>query len=191
MQTVCTWTHNFRNGVMRYCIHVLNCAIYCTLHSRVLTGCSLITHDCRFDFSSQTQSFMKTLSNFTIKVTQVCLLLLAAFPKLTGKPPWPYWRLGQPWVGCVWLYSFIVLILLNNDLCCEFAFILSGLNSEWPITWSGSALSLPDNFFMLNPCPPTAPASTHCSAHLIQSTSVKRLSKIAETWLLITWWSWR
>jgi len=75
------------------------------------TKTGLIAHDCRFDFSSQTQSFMNTLSNFAIIVMHPGL---SGLPKPTGDSMGTLtWRLGQPGIGCVWLYSFAVL---NNDL---------------------------------------------------------------------------
>jgi len=101
-----------------------------------------IAHDCRFDFSSQTLS---TLSNFTIR------LEWSAFAGYFCQAHWlalrAIWRLGQPGVGCVWLYSFAVL---NNGFCCEFV-SFSVLSPECPIIWSGSTLSLLDKFSFIKP----------------------------------------
>jgi len=85
------------------------------------TKASLIAHDCKFDFSAQTQSFINTLSNFKIShpgLSSLFLLAIFLSPMATLQA---VWELGQPGVGCVWLYSFAVL---NNDLHCNFFFIL-------------------------------------------------------------------
>jgi len=63
---------------------------------------------------------MNTLSNFTIKVLSV-LPLLAAFPKATGEPYEWSGALMEAWPTRSRLY---VAVHLNNDLYCEFAFIL-------------------------------------------------------------------
>ena len=53
--------------------HPLYTNHYC-MHGLELYGCigktGLIAYDSRFGFSPQTQSYMNTLSNFTVKVTQ-------------------------------------------------------------------------------------------------------------------------
>jgi len=145
-----------------------------------VTGCTktgLITHDCRFDFSSQ------TWTHYQISQSKSPKFEWSAFAGCFSQANWQLykqsgtlWRLGQSRVSCVWLYSFAVL---NNDLYFEFVFILVSFEPEWLITWSGLTISLPDNFFSLNPCPPTTPTTTHCSVCLIQPTSVKKLFKMA------------
>jgi len=56
----------------------------CYNQNTKISKCDSFTmYDRRFDFSSQTQSFMNTISNFITG-----LLLPAAFPKLSGEPEW-------------------------------------------------------------------------------------------------------
>jgi len=121
----------------------------------------------RFDFSSQTQSFMNTLSNFTIKVIQawvVCFSwLLFSSPLATYKQSG---ILMETWPTRSWLHSFAVL---NNDLYCEFAFILVSFE---PWMAHNLTLSFPDQ---LNPCPPSPPI-VHLAWY--SQPRLKKLSKM-------------
>ena len=64
-----------------------------------------------FDYSSQTQSFMRTLSNFTAKNDQglSTLFLLTAFIKLSGKPYEQSKTLIEHWPTRRWLCATVQL----------------------------------------------------------------------------------
>jgi len=95
-----------------------------------------------FDFSSQTQSFMNTLSNFTIRFEW------SAFPKPTSKPykqsEGDLTNLELAVIGCTASIMTCTVNLLSFS---------SVLSPEWPITWSGLTLSLPDKFSFIKPLP--------------------------------------
>ena len=108
----------------------------------------LIAQDRKFEFFIQTQSLMNALSNFTVIVSQgkavcFCWLLFSSIVLSRTSGLGSGWSPGQSGDGCVWLYSSMVL---DNDLCCKFPFILDSFEPEWPITWPNSSQNVPFQF---------------------------------------------
>ena len=95
-------------GILIHCrISIMNkilcpALIVCTINVTGSAKTDLITQDGKFDFFTQTQSFMNALSNFTVTVDQG-KFLLAAFLKHSGELCELSGTLMEPWLMRRWL----------------------------------------------------------------------------------------